>query len=278
MENIRIQDDLYMYVNKENLDKLVIPDDKPFAGGFASLAEEVEKIMMNEFASMCDSKEYPNDYLKRACELYCVAKDADRKEKHGLTPALENLSALNDIKNVQDFSRLYKTLTLKGIPTPINIGVETDMKNTKQHLAYIQGASVILPDATYYQPAMADQKAQILGIWTNVAKAVMAKTDLSAEDQETYVNDALAFDEILGGLVKTSEEWSRYVEMYNPTDTDKVAEMLSTLDLDVILNDLFEKAPSIIVVTEPRYFGAFATVFNADNLECISIGHMLPAC
>ena len=26
MENVRIQDDLYMYVNKETLDNLVIPD------------------------------------------------------------------------------------------------------------------------------------------------------------------------------------------------------------------------------------------------------------
>ena len=33
VENIRIQDDLYAFVNQENLDKLVIPDDKPFAAG-----------------------------------------------------------------------------------------------------------------------------------------------------------------------------------------------------------------------------------------------------
>ena len=46
MENIRIQDDLYMHVNQEALDKLVIPDDKPSAGGFAELADGVEKIMM----------------------------------------------------------------------------------------------------------------------------------------------------------------------------------------------------------------------------------------
>ncbi len=267
MENIRIQDDLYMFVNQENLDKLVIPDDKPFVGGFATLSDEVEKIMMDEFATMSETKEYPSEYMKRACQLYAIARDADRKAKHGITPALKALALIDEIKTVEDFSRLYKAMSLKGIPTPINIGTETDMKNTKQRLVYIQGAGVILPDATYYQPAMAEQKAQLLGIWTNVAKAVMAKTDLSPEDQETYVNDALAFDEILGGLVKTREEWSRYVEMYNPTEEDKVAQMLSTLDFEVILNDLFGHVPSTIVVTEPRYFGEFAKVFNAENLN-----------
>jgi putative endopeptidase len=267
MENVRIQDDLYTYVNKETLDKLVIPEDKPYAGGFAELSDGVEKIMMGEFAAMSESKSYPNDHIKRACELYAIAKDADRKEKHGIAPALKNLAILDSIKSTEDFSRLYKTLSLRGIPTPLNIGVDTAMKNTKQHLVYIQGAGVILPDASYYKPEMAEQKAQILGIWTNVAKMVMAKTDLAPEAQEQYVNDALAFDDVLGGLVKTSEEWSRYVEMYNPMEEGRVSDMLSTLDFDAVLNDLFGHVPATVVVTEPRYFENFAKVFNAENLE-----------
>ncbi len=267
MENIRIQDDLYMFVNQQKLEELVIPDDKPVAGGFSELADGVEKIMMDEFSTMSENKSYPNDYLARACQLYAIAKDADRKGEQGISPALKRLALLNDINGVEDFGRLYKTLSLNGIPTPINIGVDTDMKNTKQRLVYIQGASVILPDASYYKPEMAAQKEQIIGIWTNVAKAVMAKTDLTPEQQEQYVNDALAFDEILGGLVKTSEEWSRYVEMYNPMDEKAVAEMLKPLDFDVVLNDLFGKLPATIVVTEPRFFGEFGKVLNAETLE-----------
>ena len=267
MENIRIQDDLYNYVNKETLDKLVIPDDKPVAGGFQDLADGVEKIMMGEFASMTESKSYPNEHLERACQLYAIAKDAERKEKHGITPALKNLAILDSIKSIDDFGKLFKTLTLKEIPTPFIVFVETDMKNTKQHLAYVQGASVILPDASYYKPEMEAQKTQILGLWTNVAKAVMAKTDLSDELQEQYINDTLAFDALLGGLVKTREEWSKYVEMYNPMETGKVAEMLSTVDFGGILNDMLGQIPATVVVTEPRFFGDFEKVFNAENLD-----------
>ena len=267
MENIRIQDDLYNHVNQETLDRLVIPDDKPVAGGFSELADGVEKIMMGEFSTMTETGEYPNDYLRRACELYAVALDADRKEKHGITPALRGLALLEEVKTLQDFSRLYKTLSLKGIPTLINIGVETDMKNTKRRLVYIQGPGVILPDATYYKPEMEAQKEQLLGLWTGMAQAVMAKTNLSPEEQAVYVQDTLAFDAILGGLVKSNEEWSRYVEMYNPMDTATVADMLSTLDLNVVLTDLFGHVPETVVVTEPRFFGDFAKVLNADTLN-----------
>ena len=267
MENIRIQDDLYTFVNGETLEKLVIPDDKPTTGGFSALADSVEKTMMDEFEALAESKIYPNDYLKRACELYTIAKDADRKAKHGITPALQNLAILDEIKSIEDFSRLYKSLSLRGIPLPIHIGADTDMKNTKQRLTYIQGAKVILPDASYYKPEMTAQREQILGIWQNIAKAMMAHTDLTPENREKYVADALAFDAIIGSLAKTSEEWSRYVEMYNPMDKSEVCGMLSTLDFDLILSDLFGRVPSTIVVTEPRYFGSFEALFNEENLE-----------
>ena len=266
MENIRIQDDLYTYVNQKKLDELVIPDDKPVAGGFNELNDSVEKIMMGEFETLAQTKEFPNEHLERACTLYAIAKDANRKAQDGIAPALKALSVLDQLTTIEDFSRLYKTLSLGGIPTPINIGVDTDMKNTKQHLVYIQGAGVILPDASYYKPEMAAQKEQIIGIWTGVAKAVMANTDLSPEAQEQYVNDALAFDEIIAALAKTREEWSRYVEMYNPMEEAQASEMLSTIDFEQILNDLFGHVPATIVVTEPRYFGEFAKILNADTL------------
>ena len=267
MENIRIQDDLYHFVNGETIEKLVIPDDKPATGGFQDLADGVEKIMMAEFATMNETKSYPNEHLERACTLYAIAKDAERKAAHGMAPALKNLAIIDEIQTVEDFSRLFKTLSLKGIPTPFGVGVDTDMKNTKRHLVYIQGAGVILPDASYYKPEMEAQKTQLLGIWTNVAKAVLAQSDLSPEAQEQYVTDALSFDAILGGLVKTREEWSKYVEMYNPMDTAKVVEMLSTVDFGAILGDLFGQVPETVVVTEPRFFENFANVFNSENLE-----------
>jgi len=266
MEDIRIQDNLYMHVNQETLDRLVIPDDRPSTGGFAELAEGVEKIMMGEFEDMTANGSYPNEHLERACKLYAIAKDAEAKENHGIAPALKALSILNGINTVADFSRLYKSLVLGGIPTPINIGVDTDMKNTKRRLVYIQGAGVILPDASYYKPEAAQQKEQLIAIWANVAKMVMAKTDLSPEEQEQYVADTLAFDEIIASLAKTNEEWSKYVEMYNPMDTAEFGKMLGEMDFGGVLTDLFGRVPEIVVVTEPRYFGDFARILNGETV------------
>ena len=266
MEKVRIQDDLYTFVNQEKLEQLIIPDDKPATGGFNVLADDVEKIMINEFVEMSEKNEYPNDYLANACKLFKIIKDVEKKEKDGITPALKALEVLKTI-DYSSFSKMFKTLMLNQIPLPFKVLVETDMKNTKQHCVMIQGPSVILPDASYYKPEMEQQKQMILGIWTNVATMVLSKTDLTTEEQAKYLEDTLKFDELLGNLVKTSEEWSEYVKIYNPAKLSKVTSLLKTVKVKEIFKDLFDTLPEVVIVTEPRYFKNFVSVFNEENFE-----------
>ena len=267
MSKVRIQDDLYTYVNQEKLEELVIPDDQPCAGGFQTLAVDLEKLMINEFKEMENNQVYPNDYLKNACALFKAAKNIEKKEKDGANPALKALAIINQLNSLEDLTKNFKTLMLKKIPLPFNVMVETDMKNTNQHCVMIQGPSVILPDASYYKEEMAQQKEMILGIWTNLAKVIISKTDLSLEDQEKYLNDTLEFDAKLGKLVKTSEEWSEYVKMYNPMKVSKVATLLKPLKFKNILKDLFGTVSETIIVTEPRFFKAFNEVLNEETFE-----------
>lgn len=266
MEKIRIQDDLYTYVNQEKLDELVIPDDLPRIGGFTTLDVEIRKLMIDEFKSMSETDSYPNEHIRRACSLFKLALDADRKEKDGIAPAVRSLAVLDKIDSVKAFNKLLPELVVNRYPLPFNVFVEPDMKNTTCNCVFLQGPGVILPDASYYKPEMEAQKTAILGIWTNMAKAVMAKTDLSAEDQAKYIEDTLAFDALLGSLVKTSEEWAEYVKIYNPMKTSRVCSMMKPVDLKSLLKSIFGEVPETLIVAEPRYFKAFKTVFNEENL------------
>ena len=148
MEKIRIQDDLYTYVNQAKLDELVIPDDMPVAGGFAALSQDVEKLMIGEFNTMCAESAYPNEYLARACTLFKLAKDVKRKKKHGIKPALKNLAILKKLTTLRGYNLHAKELILKGIAMPISIAVEPNMKDTTHHCVIVQGPRVILPAAS----------------------------------------------------------------------------------------------------------------------------------
>ena len=267
MEKIRIQDDLYTYVNQAKLDELVIPADMPVAGGFATLSTDVEKLMISEFNTMSKEANYPNEHLARACTLFALAKDVKRKKKHGIKPALKNLSILKKLNSLRGYNLHAKELILKGISMPVSIAVEPNMKDTTHHCVMIQGPGVILPDASYYAEGKEQQRDMLLNLWSGSAKQVLALAGHSEEEVEKLIRDTLAFDALVAKYVKSNEEWSEYTKMYNPMKTGRVAGMVKPLNLKKLLTDLFGFVPEEIIVAEPRYFKHFKEVFNQDTFE-----------
>ena len=265
MKNVRIQDDLYTYVNQEKLDQLEIPADMPVAGGFATLSTDVEKLMIGEFNSLCASGAYPNEHVARACTLYAIAKDVKRKKKHGIKPALKNLAVLKKLGSLRSFNLRTKELMLKGISLPLSISVDANMKDTAHHCVMLQGAGVILPDVSYYKNEQ--QRDMMLGLWSGFAKQVLAIAGHKEEEIERLIQDTLAFDALLAQYVKSNEEWSEYTKMYNPMPVGRVAGMVKPMNLRKLLKDIFGFIPSEIIVTEPRYFKNFKKIFNNDTFE-----------
>ena len=265
MKNVRIQDDLYTYVNQEKLDQLEIPADMPVAGGFATLSTDVEKLMIGEFNSLCASGAYPNEHVARACTLYAIAKDVKRKKKHGIKPALKNLAVLKKLGSLRSFNLRTKELMLKGISLPLSISVDANMKDTAHHCVMLQGAGVILPDVSYYKNEQ--QRDMMLGLWSGFAKQVLAIAGHKEEEIEALIRDTLAFDALLAQFVKSNEEWSEYTKMYNPMPVGRVAGMVKPMNLKKLLKDIFGFIPSQIIVTEPRYFKNFKKIFNNDTFE-----------
>ena len=265
MEKIRIQDDLYTYVNQAKLEELVIPDDMPVAGGFASLDLDVEKLMIGEFNEMCKADSYPNEHLARACTLFRLAKDVKRKKKHGIKPALKNLSILKKLTTMRRYNQHTKELIMKGIAKPLNITVEANMKDTAHHCVLLTGPNAILPDVSYYKDEQ--QRDQLLNLWSSFAKQVLVIAGHSEEEIDAMIGDTLAFDALVAKYVKSNEEWSEYTKMYNPMKTSRVARMVKPFNLKNLLSDLFGSIPDEIIVAEPRYFKNFNAVFNQDTFE-----------
>lgn len=113
---------------------------------------------------------------------------------------------------------------------PFETDAEPDLKDTSVNKITLTGPSTILPDVPYY--AEDNQQGQaLLKVWADMVKEILAQTDLSAGDQETYLNDALAFDRELAKHVKTREEWADYPKAYNPQSFQEVADQLGDFDL-----------------------------------------------
>ncbi len=267
MEKVRIQDDLYEFVNGEWLEQAVIPDDKPTAGGFADLGVGVEKLMIADLNEMVESGNFPDVYMERACGLYAAAKDVKRRSREGIRPVLKDLKKIKSMTGISSFNRSLKEFILNGMPLPFDISVNDDMKDSNKHCVCLSGPATILPDTVYYGEEMAPQKAALMGLWSNMAAQLLAATRLTEEEQKATLENAIKFDAIIATLVKSREEWSDYVKAYNPTKFRRVSSLIKPVNLRKAAQDIFGFVPDEIIVTDPRFLKGFSTLFNEENFE-----------
>lgn len=270
MENkqIRIQDDLYQFVNAEWIEKAEIPGDRSSIGSFAMLDLELEKLLMNEFKEMAEgTKEIPNENMKKAITIYKAGLDTAKRDEDGVKPVLKHLHLLDGVDTLKDFLEKVYELDDDGFALPFGYGVDVDMKDSLKHCFSISGPSIILPDTTYY--AEGNEKGEkLLGVWKEMALKILSYGDLSKEDQLAYVEGALAYDREIAKHVKSQLEWADYVKAYNPMTADEVDEAMVNFDFKGLLAHLYkDKAPTTIIVADPRALKEFGEYWNEEIFD-----------
>ena len=265
MENrIRIQDDLYEYVNGEWLSTAVIPDDKPMTGGFALLQEDVEKTMMKDFRDFaCGEKHSDIPGMEEAVRLYRKILDTERRNREGIEPVRGLLEKIRGISSVEELNEKACELLMEGVDLPVAMDIDPDMKNASSYAFWISGPEMILPDTVYYGQPEGDQ---LLALYRNMAQSILRHTDLSEEEQKQYIEDTLAYDAEIAKKVKSRLELADYVKMYNPMPLQDVCAYTAPFDLKALLGKLYGKRlPEMIVVSDPKAVKEMNGYFREDT-------------
>ena len=262
---VRIQDDLYEYVNGEWIKSAIIPDDRPMAGGFAELMDGVEKTMMQDFKELSTGQKHSdiigmNDTIK----LYNKVLDTKRRNEDGIKPLMPLLNKIRSITTLDELNRNLLSLTEDGVPLPIEFGVGANMERATENCFIIHGPSIILPDTTYYGTETGDK---LLGVYKDMALKLLSYTDLSKDEMNRYIEDTLVFDSLVAKEVKSQLEWADYVKNHNPMPLEEVLEYLKPLDFKELLESLYEKLPAELIVYDPKAIKNMKNYFNEETFE-----------
>ena len=263
---VRVQDDLYEAVNGEWLKTAIIPEDKATTGGFSTLAQDVEKIMMGDFKAFAEgTKTSDIPEMKYAISLYKKVTDEDRRNKEGIAPVLPVLEKIKNLKTVDDLNEVAAQFLIEGIDLPIEMSVEADMEDATKHSFVVLGPSIILPDTTYYADDNESGK-QLLAVYADMAAKALKFTTLTEDEQKTFIADTLAYDALIAKKVKSQLEWAEYFKNNNPMSVDEVAGFVAPFDIKKLLGDLYgDKIPSEIIVYDPKAIKEMSGYFNNEN-------------
>lgn len=262
----RPQDNLYLAVNSEWLEKVKIPSDRSRIASFDNIDLNVEKNLMNDFADFADGKKEVADVsnLKKAVELYKLARDFKRRNEDGAKPIQADLTLLESIRDFADFNLKAADLFKASFALPFVLNVDADMKNTKINVLQFIGPSTFLPDTTTYK---SDAAEQLLGVLSKQSVNLLKMAGVSEDQAKEYVEDALKFDKKISEVVKSTEEWADYPAMYNPTSMEDFEGKIHDFKIDYFLKEALGEVPDRIIVTEPRFLEHFDELINEDNFD-----------
>ena len=262
----RPQDNLYLAVNSEWLENVKIPSDRSRIASFDNIDLDVEKKLMKDFADFADGKKEVADVpnLKKAVELYKLARDFKRRDEDGAKPIQADLALLEGIRDFADFNLKAPDLFKAAFALPFSFDVDADMKNTKINVLQFFGSSIFLPDTTTYKT---DAAQKLLDVLKKQSIELLKMAGLSAGQAKEYVDDAMKFDDKVSKVVKSSEEWADYPAMYNPMPISDFEKKSTNFKMDYFLKEALGEVPDRVIVAEPRYLDHFDELINEDNFD-----------
>ena len=262
----RPQDNLYLAVNSEWLENVKIPSDRSRIASFDNIDLDVEKKLMKDFADFADGKKEVADVpnLKKAVELYKLARDFKRRDEDGAKPIQADLALLEGIRDFADFNLKAPDLFKAAFALPFSFDVDADMKNTKINVLQFFGSSIFLPDTTTYKT---DAAQKLLDVLKKQSIELLKMAGLSVGQAEEYVDDAMKFDDKVSKVVKSSEEWADYPAMYNPMPISDFEKKITNFKMDYFLKEVLGEVPDRVIVAEPRYLDHFDELINEDNFD-----------
>ncbi|RMC40235.1 M13 family peptidase [Lactobacillus sp. ESL0233] len=259
----RPQDNIYLAVNSEWIEKTKIPRDRSRMASFDGIDVNVEKHLMQDFADFATGKKaipaIPN--LAEAVKLYQLASDFDKRNREGAEPIKADLNILTGIKDFSDFNLTAPDLTTFA-SLPFGFDVEPDMKNTKVNVLYFAGPGTFLPDTTTYQTADAPK---LLTILQQQSVKLLQMAGIAEDEAQKYAAAAIEFDAKLAKVVKSSEEWADYPATYNPMAIADFEDKFSEFKIQYYLKEVIGEEPERIIVEEPRYLDHINEIINKDN-------------
>ncbi|MGX6485692.1 M13 family metallopeptidase [Aerococcus sanguinicola] len=260
-----IKDDLYLAVNGDWLAQAEIPADKPATGGFTSLRDQMEDLLLEETQAMREGKlALDQPEMEKFVAYYNKALDFEGREAQGSQPLEEEIDQVKALESLADLQAFAKDWSLKNNDLPFAISVEADMKDTDHYTLYLDTPGLVLPDTTYYEEGN-EAGQSLLAVYAKQSEELLSYCGIDQAEQVTA--HALAFDRSLVQYMKSNEELADYPKLYNPRSMDQVQAYSASFDFKAYFEALLGQVPDQVIVTQPVFFEHFDELVNADSFD-----------
>ncbi len=263
--SVRPQDDFYRFANGGWLDRTPIPSDRASFGTFDALrmqSEEALHAILEEAAA--DSNHPRGSDLQKVADYYRSHLDEDRIEGLGLRPIQAELDRITAIRDRSELPAQFAHLQRLRVQTPYGLFVGQDQRRSDRYIASISQSGLGLPQRDYYSGDGASLERMRDG-YVSYAEALLREAG-----HPDPAGPARAILDLETAIAQA--HWDRVRNRdreatYNLMTFQELQELTPTFDWGVVLAATGADRSPGVVVRQPDYLEAMASIIEETPLE-----------
>ncbi|MGH3543798.1 MAG: M13 family metallopeptidase, partial [Mycobacterium sp.] len=263
----RPQDDLFGHVNGRWLAEYEIPADRATDGAFRSLFDRAEVQVRDLITEVSEKASAPGTDEQRIGDLYAGFLDEDAVERRGVQPLLDELAAIDDAADPDALAVAVGALQRTGVGGGAGMYIDTDAKDSTRYLVHVNQSGIGLPDESYYRD---EQHAKLLAAYPDHIARMFALVYGGAPGGHSQAAARI--------VALESKLAAAHWDVVKRRDADLTYNLRTFADLQadaagfdwagwVTALGSTPDAAAELVVRQPDYFTAFATLWRSEDFD-----------
>lgn len=258
--SVKPGDDFYKFVNGQWDAKTEIPADRSSWGGFAVLRDLSDQRTRAIIEESAKQNAPAGTVAQKVGDFYASFMDEAAIEARGMEPVKPMLAKIDGLTSRDDLARALAENVKLGLGSPVEIGVELDLKDNSKYGVYVGQGGLGMPNRDYYLVDNDRFKATRVKYKTYIAETLKLAGFANAEARAEAI---YALEEKIAKGHWTSAESRQIDKLYNPVATAALDKDYAGLGWSTYLQTAGLAGQPQVIVTQPSAIkAALALVAN----------------
>ncbi|MDZ4747113.1 MAG: M13 family metallopeptidase [Saprospiraceae bacterium] len=259
-------EDFYQFVNGGWIQTTEIPADRSTWGSFHELSKNTDALVI---AILEEELSIPGPAENKAARLFQSGMDTVSIEAARLSPLVPLFEKVGSLQSIQTLPGVLGHLAAKGFRALMHFSVHPDLGNSKQYAAYIEVATLGLPEREFYLED--NEKAERIRdkYLDYIAQLLQSEANYSSPQSTEAANAILSFEKELASKIMTKEERRQIAKLYNPHTPKQLKALMPFWDWDLFFIEMEVSDLERLIVTEPDFCVYLNTMLQKMSLSTI---------
>jgi putative endopeptidase len=260
---IKPADDFFVFANGTWVANTTIPASESRWGSFNELEQQNNiklKTILEDAAKNQGAVGSQNQILGA---YYKSFTDLEKRNQLGIAPLTTDLSKIDQIQNASQIQALVADFHRDGIGTLFGYGIGQDLMNVNINVAYMGQGGIGLPNRDYY---FEEKYQSILTAYQNHITTTLKLAGLQLDGN--VAADIVALETALAGAMLRPAEMREPEKTYNKQSLAEVSSSLgNNFDFSAYLKAVGSAQPDSIIVSNPAFNTKVAELLSTVDLN-----------